>query len=355
MNKRTRIITTIAITISLLISGCEKNIPLEEQYKFPHSQITVMESNVSSEKILNINNSKISSVGKLNNVLSIAYNYDKNIYVYLLKISQGTNLSKDKLLIQSGNQEREVTDFYSALDTKLSPEAGKVAFRSFSKDDYASAQGIRVYDIKKNKFLDLKSKILVSGSLYEWLNENEIVYYGVKPEDNGNGKIYKYNFISNTESVYYDDINGYCVSFALNRDKGMLLLEVDLQENRLCYYDQKSKSKVTISKDITDIYSKLLNKKQNEFYIIGNDRLEGIALLYRVSLNNMNMERVNYDFPTQVDKYGGLAQDNNGTVYFSGITNPENKVDTIFAYNSIDRSISKFSETTGSYYIMGSD
>lgn len=355
MNRKIGIITAIAITLSLSISACDRNIPLEDQYKFTHSSITVMESSASKDKILNIDNGKISNVGSLNNVLSIVYNYNKDVYVYLLKISQGSNLTKDKLVIQTNDKEKEVSDFYSALDTKLSPEADKVAFRSFSKDDYGSAQGIRVYDIKKNKYIDLNSKVLVSGNLYEWLNENEIVYYGVKPGEKGNGKIYKYNFNTNTESVFFDNIKGYCIFYTLIKEKGILLLETDTQENRLCYYDIKSKSKMTISRDITAVDSKVLDKKQNELYIVGDDRLEGIPLLYGISLNNLNIERINYDFPTEVDKYGGLAMDDKGTVYFSGATNSDDKLDTIFEYNSMDKSISKFSETKGSYCIIGSD
>lgn len=64
------------------------------------------------------------------------------------------------------------------MDIRLNSSGDKIAYRTFKDDSPASAQGMKVYDLKNKSYVKLNSKVLVSGSLYGWLDDHRIIYYG---------------------------------------------------------------------------------------------------------------------------------------------------------------------------------
>ncbi len=100
---------------------------------------------------------------------------------------------------------------------------------------------MKIYDLENRKEIKIKSDVLVSGNLFKWLNEDEILYYGINSEKENKAKIYKYNVKENKEEVYVDNIEGICTYFMPNGDD-VLLLSRQGDKINLSYYNKKDNS-----------------------------------------------------------------------------------------------------------------
>lgn len=171
----------------------------------------VVENEEGRSNIYKVTKNSISKAGDTSLVSELAYDAQNKAVVYLHTKSNGTNLVNNDIRIVTPSKEKIFDKFYSASDIKLSPDGNKIAYRSYKKDSYDSAEGLKIYDIKNDRNINMNTNVLVSGSLYEWKNDDEILYYGIKSKTNG--KIYDYNIKKGSESIYFNDINGICMFF----------------------------------------------------------------------------------------------------------------------------------------------
>lgn len=328
-----------SVSALLLLAGCSNIKDQSYNLPVPDTKVSVVKNTENGLTISDLKKDKLVNNRGIENISDLTYSSKGKVGAFVLDISHGNTFTHNKIVINDNSKMKVLNKFYSSQDIKMSPEGQNLAYRSFSKDDYSGAEGVKIYNIEKNKYINMKSDILISGSLYCWLNDDQIIYYGVSNKGNSGGKIYKYDFTSNSESVYFEKIDGFCTYFIPYDNKGLLFLEQDINEDRLCYFDFADNKKLLLTKDITDISAYSISRSGNEIYLICKNGTENSASLYRFSVQDKALERITYDFPDNVDKNGGIAVDEDGKVYFLGTLSAKSNNDSLFSYSSTNKSI----------------
>jgi hypothetical protein len=344
------LITTFLVSLSFTSCTIKKEQKVEIENVPKYSEVTVLENTNGDSNVFKIQDKTLYSIGSANNILDMVYNIKNSVYVQSIKLSKGENFDKNIIDINVSGKKNVLKDFFSAVDLKLNYTGDKLAFRTFKGDSLESAEGMKVYDIKNNKYLKLKSKVLVSGKLYEWIDENRIVYYGSIEGQKNSQKIYMYDFQKDKEEIYLNDIRGNCVYF-IPMKSSILMLSSGGDKQLLYYNDIKNKTTKDISTNITEIYKSIVNYKDDEIFFLGSEGGDTKAL-YMFSYKDFTLRRITYDFPKNLDISSGLAMDSEGNVYFCGIENvEENNKKDIFMYNRKDSSVNLISTEQGNYSV----
>lgn len=347
---------TIALIIPLGLVSCgnvkQKN---TSSVKLPnYSKILVLKYKQNSTELYSLRDNNLYQHKNDSNISNVEFNSQKKIYIYIDSISTGNNLVHNNLRILSPLKEVKLGNSFSYSDIILSPGGTKFAYRSYKHDSIESAEGMKIYNIGMHKNIDINSKTLVSGRLYDWLNDNKLLYYGI-PDDDTSGKLLQYDFKDNTEVPIIDKFDGYCVYFKpLN--SSIFYLEKKDNENKLCIYDMNSKKKQIISMDFIDIWDSVYDRRNNILYFIANNRFGSNSSVYKLKVSNAELQQVTYDFPNEVDKSGGMVIDEKGDVIFCGIVpSGQNNENEIYMFNSKDSSINLIYGSRGTaerYYLI---
>ncbi len=342
------LITTFLVSLSFTSCTTKKDQKVEIENAPKYSDVTVLENNNEEFNVFKIQNKELYSIGNTDDILDMVYNIRNSVYVYSIRLSKREDVAKNIIDINAAGKKNSLKDFFSAVDLKLNYSGDKLAFRTFKDASLASAEGMKVYDIKNNKYLKLKSKVLVSGKLYEWIDENRIIYYGSIEGQKNSKKIYVYDFQKDKEDIYLNDIRGNCVYFVPMKNS-TLILSSGGDKQLLYSNDIGSKTTKDISTNITEIYKSIVNYKDEEIFFFGSEGGDTKAL-YMFSYKDFNLKRITYDFPKNLDISSGLAMDSEGNVYFCGMENVEvnNKKD-IFMYNRKENSVNIISTEQGDY------
>lgn len=305
-----------------------------------------------TSNILNVKDSGLSIVESGKNVSDMSFQSTKQIFAYVENMSLGQNLVHNRIKILTPQKDIYINKFYSACNIKLSPGGSKLVYRSYKNDSIQSAEGMKVYDISGNKAIIMNSQVLVSGNLYEWLNDDEILYYGIAYGKGDSGKIYKYNFKTGKEETVVDKIDGYCMNFIIMKDY-ILFLEIEGSNSRLCMYNVENNQKDIISEDISNMWYAVFDNTHNDIYFIGSKKGELNSSLYKLDTNNHVIQRLTYDFPKEVNKDGGIGIDDKRNVYFCGNSGEtDTNSNSIYYFNSNDTSVNLLSRHSGKYKII---
>lgn len=348
--KRYILLVTL-IFLMIVTCSCNRNKVNENfpQVILPkYSKVSILRSEENNISVFQEKELSLKSIEKLKNISDIKYNNKNNIYVFKEIISKGENFNKSIIKILSLNGEKVLQDFYTAEDMKLSPNANYLAYRSFKEDSFDSAEGLKIYDIKMNKPILINNQTLVSGNLYTWLNEDEILYYGASDDKGVN--IFKYNIKNEKETLYTPLLNGYCKFFIPYKDNILMLLD-NGESNNLMIYSKSDNSlkKLDISFEI--IYDGIYNEKQKEIFMIAAENGEE-ANLFKLSLDDLSLNKVNYDFPKSLDSNGGLAIDDRGFIYYLGYSEDDKLKNDVFIYNEDEDSNVLISDEPSYYKII---
>ncbi|KZL94198.1 hypothetical protein [Clostridium magnum] len=354
LTKTTFFITFFIAILSFTACGSKEE-KLPEVNNLPHySQVTAIENKDSTADVFKIENNALYNIGNIEKIIDMVYSVKNSAYIYSVSVGSGQNLDSNKLVIVKDKKRKELKDFYSAVDLKINSLGDKIVFRTFSKDAKESAEGLKIYDINNKKYINMNSKVLVSGNLYQWIDENKIIYYGSIEGQKNSTKIYLYNFSSNKEEVYLDNMNGYCMYFT-PIDKDILFLASQEDKFKLYYYDSKDKKSRVVAENIEEIYRSAVDVKNGHIFLFAEGS-GGSIELYQFSTESLQLERITYDFPKQIDTLSGMGLDEEGNVYFSGMQNEDNKdKKDIFMYNNKERSINLISSHEGKYSVYSSD
>lgn len=344
------------LVIIILLSGCSNASKQVENFQglsIPKSPVMALEVKGSNINYNKIENERVLKVGSSSNILGITYNINKNVTAYTKILSQGKELNNVEMYIEKNDKVYLLNNFYNADNLKLSPDGNMLSYRTFSRDSVESAQGIKVYDINHNKEMGISKDSLVSGTLYEWLDGDNLLYYAVKDGKADSDKIYKYNFTSKKEEVYLDKTAGYCTFFTV--EKGNILYFSKLgDDTNLSYYYKSTGEVKNMNNNFSDIYDSVYNAVTKEFFLLARDKY-GVLGVFRVNVENNTCKRVNYDFPKAIDKDGGISADTNGNVYFCGTSDSsDNPQYDIYMYNINDNSINLLSSHPSNYIIISS-
>lgn len=353
MKNVVRILTSLlfifAVVLIILLNNT-KNDTTAAKIDIPSLKMVTVFNNKNSD-IYNIENYELRSLGSFNAIRELVYNSKKSVYVYSTDISKGNNLIKSSIQILNNGKTAELNDFYSAEDLKLNPSGSRIAFRKYRNDSVQSAEGMCIYDIYKNKYINLNSDVLVSGNLYEWLDDNHILYYGIKSGKDSSSKIYMYDLNNKKESIYCDKIDGYCIYFKL-LEGNLFILSRQTNGDNFYYYNNLTNKVSSVKGSMISVYDSVFDKKDDELYLLATED-GGHANLYKFSPKNLEIDKVSYDFPKYVNLYGGIACDNGGNVFFTGsdLLNSNNDKYSVFVYLKGENSINLISDEDGTYKI----
>ena len=343
----------IIVFLVIGLVGCKSHrISEGEKVDIPKfTEVITLKREKDSSDIYNIENGDIDKTMETKDVVDVKYNNKNKTYVFTNFIEKGNELNKNKITIIKNGKQTILDNFYSASDVDISKEGNKIAYRSFKKDSLQSAEGMKIYDLENRKEIKIKSDVLVSGNLFKWLNEDEILYYGINSEKENKAKIYKYNVKENKEEVYVDNIEGICTYFMPNGDD-VLLLSRQGDKINLFYYNKKDNSFKKISEEVSLVYKG--TKSAKNMYFLGKNDLENKDYLYKIDGNTLNLTKLTYDFPPKIDINGGIVSDKNGNIYFSGYEDlKEQPLNEIYVYKEKDDVVEIMSDEKNSYYIMG--
>jgi len=345
----------VPLTILFSLSGCAKNIKPSKYFKANYTEVIALVSKNNSAYMYNITNEKLDELGSIPNLSDLIYNFNNSIYIYLSNIPGGKNLQHNSITLEDKHGNRQLESSYSSLDLKLSKDGSKLAYRSFNKDSYDGAEGIKLYDITGNKKIKFNTQVFVSGKLYQWLTDKDFLYYGIEENKKNSGKIYRYNIDTNKEDIYLNNINGYCTFFYPVNNSDIFYIEEDINEDRLMYKDIQSNKAKLVSNSIGTIFNATYDKDSNCLYFTALEKNENKTLLFKYSLKDMVLSRLNFDFPVEIDKNGGLVLGSNHNLYFCGLTKTNENTNNIYTYNSVNRSISLITSHDDIYYLSGNN
>lgn len=346
----------VILFFALSFTACSFNRETSEEVdNLPHyAQVTALETKEENSYVYKIEDKDLYKIGTIERLLDLTYNFKNQIYVYTENISKGQNLNHNKVTIIKGNRKKELKDFYTALDTKLSPTGDKLAFRTFKEDSRESAEGMKIYDIKKGKYINLKSEVLVSGNLYSWISDSKIIYYGSIEGKANSDKIYSYDFNSNKEEVYLDNTKGYCINF-IPIGNNLLFISRQGDSQSIYYFDCEKNIAKSVDTNITSIVRSAANQQKGEAFFIGSEDGEGQMSVYKFSSKDLKVQRLTYDFPKELNEASGIAVDIQGNIYFCGMDEPnqQNSLD-VYMYDRQEGSINLISTHKGKYSVYSS-
>ena len=121
------------------------------------------------------------------------------------------------------------------------------------------------------------------------------------------------------------------------------------------YKDLQSNKSNLVSNSIGTVYNATFDKDSNCLYFIALEKNQNKTLLFKYSLKDMVLSTLNFDFPAEIDKNGGLVLGSNHNLYFCGLTKTNENTNNIYTYNSIDRSISLITTHDDIYYLSGNN
>ncbi|MBU5482962.1 hypothetical protein KQI86_01405 [Clostridium sp. MSJ-11] len=346
----------MTMLLALTASSCSRT--NEEHFEtkvtvtnFKFNDVIIMENKDVKSNIYKINNNSLAKVDSLEYVSEIAYKKDASLYILLLH--DENEIKKNSINILKNDKVSNINEFYYAKDLRISPKGGNLAYRSYSSQSLDSAEGLSLYGIDTREKIQFNSSVLVSGNLFHWINDDEILYYGVCDETRTTA-IYKYNVKDNKEEIYTKLPKGYYTYF-LPYENNLMILSRDLNKNTIYLYERDSDKIISISESIEEIYDGVYNKMNNAMYIIGLEKGSDLPALYSINLENNKVERITFDFPVEADPYGGLKVDDEGSVYYCGYTGLDGQNNEVFKYNPKDNSNSLISINPSKYRIIGSN
>ncbi|WP_026881298.1 hypothetical protein [Clostridium akagii] len=354
------ILCIIAVVVAIEFTSCyyDKNTKVKENLKknnIKFSDTMALSMDKNGEKAYNLKDGNVLNSGSLSKVENISYSIQKKTWIYTKNIGTGINLSNNYVSIDNKGKAYNINKSYSYADVRLSNSGNYIALRSFKTDNLGSAEGMGVYSTNGGNKINFDKNVLVSGDLYRWINNDTLLYYGVEASQNGYGKIYGYDFPGHSPKVVFDKFKGYCTFFLPLENGDIIYVENDSNVYNMFYYEKASDKINTIGSSIQEIFDYTIDTKNNNIYMLGKDENTSEIALYRYDLIAKNINRITYDFPSIVDKSGGIAVDSLGKVYFCGIINTTSINNSIYMYDISNNSVNLISKIENNYHIISGE
>ena len=212
----------------------------------------------------------------------------------------------------------------------ISPN-GKYLLLDRNDDGY----NVIIINLEDGTEVKFNSKVLISGTLIDWVKEDTLVYYGINPDENDNG-IFTYDLNNNSEKLVYEFDYGDAL-FIKGNEKGAIFLQEQIDEGRFLKKIDLDTGKITIlSGNVFMVYD--LVERDNDIYILGKIK-DNTTSLYKIA--DSKNHRLVYDFPKSISTQKGLQMDEEGNVLFIGINNSNGSEDVFKCTTKGDLSIIK--------------
>ena len=340
----------LAISVMTACSGAVKEEGLEEPLP-AYSSVTAVESSSDGfSDAFSVADGSMYKIGsRIDCVTEMQRSAGGDIIAQLVRISPGQNLDNNEIKIYRDEKMMVVDSFFSASDIKMNAEGTRLAYRSYSQDSLDSVQKLKIFDLASGKSEEIKSDVRISGSVYCWIDGENLLYYGTDQETGGKGKIYKYNVPAGTEEVYNEDLNGFCM-YMMPAEGGILYFESTGTEARLCF-ENRDGGKNIITSEMAEFYGAEYDSEMHEVYLAATMAGEADGALYKVDLEGKEViRRISYDFPKAVVSASTMATDSEGRLYFTGLLEGKSSHEMdVFSYDAGTRAVSLLSAESGFY------
>lgn len=325
MNNKRRnkfILVSLIFLLINILYGCKNK--TEDIKRIAINPGAIAIENNGDYKIYNLNNDKYERVET--DYIITSYDSESNNFIF----------SKDgELHINYLGQEKIIDDSNSILSPKLSQGGEYLSY--FVRDGYLD---LKVKDLKVDKYVNIDSKVAISGELIDWYNEDTLVYYGI--DDEKNNGIFIYSISENKEKLIYKLDSGY-VEYLKVLDNGVVFLQE--KEGKL-----KSLKFINENGELSEAIENIVDISGLEY------TAEGIFIIGKLENNNYSLyeysegkiKRLVYDFPRIVNLEKGLSKDGKGNILFIGGDEPS--IEKVYICE--DGAISTVSEEEGKYYFI---
>ncbi|SFU28575.1 hypothetical protein SAMN04487886_100150 [Clostridium sp. DSM 8431] len=225
----------------------------------------------------------------------------------------------------------------NSTDLKLSKSGDYLSY--FENED--GVLELKLKSLKDDSNIEFNSHVYISSTLMDWIDNENIVYYGIS-EEKVNG-IFIYNVSTKEEKLLYELNNG-IIQFVKTIDDGVLCIQETVDGKKLLkVIEQDGKSEKIISEKVTQIIDIIM--KDNEYYFIGKVLGEAESIY---KLSNNQLKRMVFDFPKVIDFNKGLSVDSEGDILFIGKNNIKDTGEEIYKVNS-KGTISKIKDKAKEY------
>lgn len=217
---------------------------------------------------------------------------------------------------------------------KISYDGRYVSYMS-----YDNGYNLKVISLEDDKEINIKSKVAISGNLYDFIKNDKLVYYGIS-EDKING-VFTYDLKENKEELLYNLKSGGYVDFLKGDLNSVFVFQQRANNEKiLLEINAENKNINNISNSFKSIND--LEKQDNSYYILG-EAFDDTKSLYK--LKDKNVKKLVFSFPSSINMKKGIQISNSG-ILFIGSNSSEGK-EEIFSYK--DNSVSLISNKEGNY------
>ncbi len=217
---------------------------------------------------------------------------------------------------------------------KISYDGRYVSYMS-----YDNGYNLKVISLEDDKEINIKSKVAISGNLYDFIKNDKLVYYGIS-EDKING-VFTYDLKENKEELLYNLKSGGYVDFLKGDLNSVFVFQQRANNEKiLLEINAENKNINNISNSFKSIND--LEKQDNAYYILG-EAFDDTKSLYK--LKDKNVKKLVFSFPSSINMKKGIQISNSG-ILFIGSNSSEGK-EEIFSYK--DNSVSLISNKEGNY------
>ncbi|WP_252249280.1 hypothetical protein [Clostridium sp. VAP23] len=325
MLKKKKMSILVFIVLPLLMLGCssknDEHVSVAEELQINQGAILKYEEDKYNLYDYKKNDYKLYEPNKS----VVAYDESSSNYIY----------SEDKKYYIVHNGEKSEVKDKEFTDIKISPNGKYISY--FIEDE---GLHLKVFETDRNKEVKINSKVSVSGVLYDWYDENSILYYGVS-NDGVNG-IFTYDLDNNKENLIYEIDEGF-LGFIKCSKENIIFLQIDFDNNKQLMILNKSNNEVVLLTDEIELLQDVIIKS-DEIYFVGkayNDK----ESLYRI--NEDKVQRLVFDFPSIVEVDKGLSIDKNGKILFIG-KDDSSKKKAVYSCSE-DKTISLVSDKASDY------
>lgn len=201
-----------------------------------------------------------------------------------------------------------------------------------------------IMSIKDDKLLKLNISVMISGKYVDWLDDNTIVYYGIREADKKNG-IFTYNIKEKKEKLLVEFDEGFVEFIKVLNDKIIYSKSSYEGEKTLVSIDKNGENSQELTSEIMKVYD-IVDGNNDDYYILGSFKNTDYALYY---LKDSIHKRLTYSFPSYVDVKKGLSKGDDGNILFIGSNN--NKFQSVYKCNN-EGAISLILDGTGEVYFV---
>lgn len=244
-------------------------------------------------------------------------------------------------LVKKGSSISKTTEDYRAVYPKWSPGGDKIAYMPYTGNEPSSNMGIYIIDSKGVK-KSISGDKLISRSLYNWVGNDNIIYYGMDTQNKNLKTIYGFDLKRNVEYVFYDKISGFC-DFMDASDDGDKLIIGNGFDKKLKYVDIKTGKENEIDFLYEYIYDGEFSKDGKHIALAAKQYEEDKPHLFIYSIESNHIYKATMDFPENISIHENQMIWNGNQVYFMGD-------EGVFSFNTATREIKRETQDDAKTY-----